>query len=153
MIIKLIISLLLPQLVGGLGALATTPNIPTWYATLDKPFFSPPNWLFAPVWTLLFLLMGIAFYLVWTKKKSLGNSIFKWYWIQLILNFFWSFLFFGLKNPLLGLVEILILWYAILQTIKSFAKVNQLASLMLYPYLFWVSFATFLNAAIFWLNR
>ena len=153
MIIKLAISLLIPQFAGGLGALVTTPNIPTWFATLHKPFFSPPNWLFAPVWTLLFLLMGLSFYLIWLKKKNLGHGIFKWYWVQLILNMFWSFLFFGFQSPFLALLEIFVLWFAIFQTIKSFSKVNQTAGLLLYPYLAWVSFATILNAAIFWLNR
>jgi translocator protein len=150
---RLIASILIAQLAGGLGAIATTPNIPTWYATLNKPFFNPPSWLFGPVWTLLFLLMGIAFYLIWTKKKSPWHPSLRWYWIQLVLNTLWSFLFFGAQNPGLALVEIFFLWFAIYQTIKSFSPINRTASLLLYPYLAWVSFATLLNAAIFYLNH
>lgn len=150
---KLIFSILIAQSAGFLGAIATTSNIPTWYATLNKPFFNPPSWLFGPVWTLLFLLMGIAFYLIWIKKKSPWHPSLSWYWIQLILNTLWSFIFFGAHNPGLALVEIFFLWFAIFKTIKAFSSINQTAAKLLYPYLAWVSFATLLNAAIFWLNR
>jgi tryptophan-rich sensory protein len=142
---KLVVAILIPQIVGGVGALFTTPKIASWYSGLEKPFFSPPNWIFGPVWTLLFLLMGISLYLVWNKKKSLSDKVFKWFWIQLGLNVLWSLLFFGLESPGLALIEILILWLAIRKTMKNF-------SLQL-PYLLWVSFATLLNAGVWWLNR
>lgn len=145
---KLIISILIPQIIGGAGAVFTTPKIASWYITLNKPFFSPPNWVFGPVWTLLFLMMGIALYLIWNKKKSLTDKIFKWFWIQIGLNFVWSIIFFGMENPGLALVEIFILWWAILKNIKSFGKTG----VWLYPYLAWVSFATLLNAGIWYLN-
>lgn len=145
---KLVISILIPQVVGGMGALFTTPKIQSWYFTLNKPFFSPPNWVFGPVWTLLFLMMGIALYIIWNKKKSLGDKIFKWYWIQLFLNFLWSVIFFGLEKPGWALIEILFLWWAIFKTIKSFGKTGR----WLIPYLAWVSFASLLNAGVWWIN-
>jgi len=145
---KLIVSLLIPQIVGGAGALFTTPKIQSWYINLNKPFFSPPNWLFGPVWTLLFLMMGIALYIVWNKKKSLGDKTFKWYWIQLFLNLLWSVIFFGLEMPGIALIEILFLWWAIFKTIKSFGETGK----WLVPYLMWVSFATLLNLGIWYLN-
>jgi len=144
---KLFLSIGLCLGVGFLGSIFTTSSIPTWYATLSKPFFSPPNWVFAPVWTTLYILMGISLYLVWQKRKI--PSVF---WIQLILNFTWSIIFFGLKNPMLAFVNILALWIAIFLTIKSFSKINKLAGQLLYPYITWVSFATLLNLAIVILN-
>ena len=153
MILKLFVSLLIPQLIGGLGALVTTPNISTWYASLNKPFFNPPSWLFGPVWTLLFLAMGIALYQIWTKKKSLLHKSLHWFWAQLLLNLVWSFLFFGLKNPLFSFTEIIFLWFAIYKTIQTFYKINRPSGLILVPYLAWVSFASLLNIAIFWLNK
>ena len=142
---KLIISLAIPQLVGGLGALVTTPKISSWYLGLHKPFFSPPNWVFGPVWSLLFLLMGISLYLVWTKKKKLSSPIFNIFWLQLFLNLLWSVIFFGLEMPLLALFEIVILWAAIWRMKKDFPLQT--------PYLLWVSFATLLNAGVWYLNR
>jgi translocator protein len=121
--------------------------IPTWYAALNKPFFSPPNWIFGPVWTLLYIMMGYSLYLVWVRRKV--PTIF---WIQLFLNFIWSIIFFGMKNPTLALVNIIVLWIAIVLTIKAFSKIDKLASRLLWPYLAWVSFATFLNLAIVLLN-
>lgn len=152
---KLVIAFLLPQLAGLIGALFTTPAIPVWYAGINKPVFSPPNWLFAPVWTTLFILMGIASYLVWNKdgNRTEVHSALKIYLIQLGLNTLWSILFFGLSNPLLALGEILVLWLFICLTIKHFSKISLWAGRLLYPYLLWVSFAAFLNGAIVWLNR
>ncbi|MFA7301427.1 MAG: TspO/MBR family protein [Candidatus Shapirobacteria bacterium] len=138
---RLIVAILIPQIIGGAGAIFTTPKIQGWYVTLNKPFFSPPNWVFGPVWTILFLMMGISLYLRWGKNL-------KWFWIQLFLNFLWSVIFFGMENPGLALAEILILWWAIFKTIKSFDKVG----VWLYPYLAWVSFASLLNAGIWYLN-
>ena len=142
---KLLVSLAIPQIAGGVGAIFTTPKIQSWYLGLNKPFFSPPNWVFGPVWSTLFLLMGISLYLVWTKKKTLTHPVFNWFWIQLVLNVLWSFLFFGLELPLLALIEIVFLWWSIRQMMKKFPY--QL------PYLCWVSFATLLNAAVWYLNR
>ena len=144
---KLILSLGLCLGAGVLGSVFTTSSIPTWYATLNKPVFSPPNWVFAPVWTILYIMMGLSLYLIWTKKKV--PTIF---WIQLILNVAWSIIFFGLKNPTLALIDIVALWTAIFVTIKSFYKINRLAGNLLIPYLLWVTFASILNLAIVILN-
>lgn len=144
---KLILSIGVCLGAGGLGSLFTFSAIPTWYATLNKPFFSPPNWLFGPVWTILYILMGVSLYLVWTKEKV--PSVF---WVQLILNALWSIIFFGLKNPTFGLIDIIALWIAIFLTIKAFYKINKLAGNLLLPYLAWVTFATILNLSIVILN-
>ena len=143
---KLVFSVGICLLAGGVGAIFTTQAIPTWYATLNKPILSPPNWVFAPVWTTLYILMGISLYLVWKKKIP---TIF---WIQLVLNAAWSIIFFGWHNPLLALVDIVALWIAIVLTIKSFYKISKLSAYLLYPYLAWVSFAAILNLAIVFLN-
>jgi tryptophan-rich sensory protein len=142
---KLIVSIIICFGTAALGSAATTPKIQTWYAALNKPFFSPPNWVFGPVWTLLYLLMAIALYQVWVKKKSLTNRVFNWFWIQLFLNSLWSWVFFGWENPGLALVVIGGLWFSIVKTRENFKF--QL------PYLCWVSFASCLNAAVWWLNR
>lgn len=145
---KLFISLLLPQLAGLVGSLFTFSAIPTWYATLNKPSFSPPNWVFGPVWTTLYILMGISLYLVWSKGKR-GVALFKFH---LVINALWSILFFGLRSPILGLITIIILWIMILALIKIFWKIDKTASVLLWPYLAWVSFASVLNLAILLLN-
>jgi translocator protein len=145
---KLIFCLLITQGAGILGGLFTASSVKTWYLTdLIKPSFNPPSWVFAPVWTLLFFLMGISLYLVWNKK----NNLF-WFWLQLILNFFWSVLFFGLHSPTLAFYEIIVLWFAIFMTIIKFKKYHKTASVLLWPYLSWVSFAAFLNYSIMILN-
>lgn len=144
---KLIISLGLCLGAGILGSVFTVSAIPEWYSTLNKPSFSPPNWIFGPVWTILYILMGYSLYLVWTKRKI--PTVF---WIQLILNAAWSIIFFGLKNPILALVDIAVLWIVIVLTIKAFYKINKLAGQLLFPYLAWVSFATILNLSIIFLN-
>lgn len=133
---------------GIIGSFFTVSAIPNWYATLNKPSFSPPNWIFGPVWTVLYIMMGVSLYLIWAKKKI--PAVF---WVQLILNALWSVIFFGLKNPLLAMVNILALWIAIVLTIKSFYKINKLAGNLLIPYILWVSFATFLNYNIWILNK
>lgn len=146
-ILKLLLSVGVCLGAGVLGSVFTTSSIPTWYVTLNKPFFSPPNWIFAPVWTILYILMGISLYLIWIKKKI--PSIF---WVQLVLNVFWSILFFGLKNPGLALVDVVALWLAIYLTIKAFQKISKISAYLLYPYLAWVTFASFLNLMIVLLN-
>jgi len=175
--IKLIISILICEFAGALGSIFTMPAIKSWYFYLEKPSFSPPNWVFAPVWTVLFLLMGISLYLVWTKnwdsKVPVGrpeqkswNPISTKLWIgswkeenaitifvlQLVLNILWSIIFFGLKLPSLAFFEILMLWFAILYTIINFYRISKLAGLLLLPYIFWVTFATILNFAVWRLN-
>jgi len=148
-------SILVCQGAGVLGSVFTAPAIPTWYADLKKPSFNPPDWVFAPVWTTLFLLMGISLYLVWSKEtpgKSKKASVAA-FAIQLALNSLWSFLFFGLHAPLFGLLEIVVLWFFILLTLFLFYRLSRLAAFLLLPYLLWVSFATVLNYALFALNR
>lgn len=137
---------------GVLGSVFTTSAIPAWYATLNKPVFSPPNWIFGPVWTTLYILMGISLYLVWTSKGKLKHNAINLFFIQLGLNVLWSILFFGLKNPALALAEIIALWVTIFLTIKYFYPVSRLAAYLLIPYLLWVSFASILNLAIVLLN-
>ncbi len=155
MVIKLIITLLLCLSAGGVGTLFTNPAIPGWYATLVKPSFSPPNWVFAPAWTLLYILMGVAAALVWQKglQNPLVRTALAVFLIQLILNTLWSFLFFGLRSPFYGLIDILFLWVMILITIAQFLKVSTPAALLMIPYILWVTFATSLNFGIFLLNR
>lgn len=148
-------SILVCQGAGVLGSVFTAPAIPTWYAGLKKPPFNPPDWIFAPVWTTLFLLMGISLYLVWSKE-TLGKSkkaAVAAFAIQLALNSLWSFLFFGLRAPLFGLLEIVVLWLFILLTLLLFYRLSRPAAFLLLPYLVWVSFATALNYALFALNR
>lgn len=147
---KLIISLFLPFLASLIGGIFTANSVSTWYVTLIKPSFNPPSWLFGTIWTILYLLMGISLYLVWVKKYH--KITFMVYGIQLFLNILWSFLFFGLQQPLLAFIEIIILWITILITIIYFYKINKTAAYLLIPYILWVSFAAVLNFAIFILN-
>ncbi|MEA1963547.1 MAG: TspO/MBR family protein [Candidatus Aerophobetes bacterium] len=151
---KLVISVIVCQMAGVIGSAFTAPSIPTWYATLKKPPFTPPNWLFAPVWISLFFLMGISAFLVW--RKGLGSrqvrialTIFV---VQLIFNILWSVVFFGFQSPLGGLIVISVLWVAILLTILKFLKVSRPAGFLLLPYISWVSLAALLNASIFLVN-
>lgn len=141
------------QLAGLIGSIFTFPSIGNWYKYLNKPFFNPPNWIFGPVWTILYLLMGISFYLIWqSKSKKKNNKYFLIFYMQLFLNSLWSAIFFGLHNTLLAFIEIMFLWLAISLTIISFYKISKLAALLLVPYILWVSFASILNFAIFILN-
>ncbi|MGQ9708290.1 MAG: TspO/MBR family protein [bacterium] len=153
-IVKLIISIALPLAAGALGNIATMPAIPTWYQGLNKPAFNPPRWLFGPAWSLLYILMGIALFLVW--RRGFSNPEVKLallvFLIQLVLNVIWSFLFFGLRSPIAGLIEIVILWLAILLTLILFFRVSVPAGVLLLPYLGWVTFASVLNGAIVKLN-
>jgi len=153
-ILKLVASVFLCQIAGFLGSLFTIPAIPTWYATLKKPFFTPPNWIFSPVWISLFILMGISLFFVWQRQ---GHPQFKkaliFFFVQLILNILWSVVFFGLRAPLLGFMDIVFLWMAILFTILNFLKVSKFAGVLLIPYLLWVSFAALLNFSLWIQNR
>ena len=147
---KLIISILLPFLASAIGGLFTASSVSTWYVELTKPSFNPPSWIFGPVWTILYLLMGISLYLVWTKKYN--QKAFTLFGVQLFLNALWTILFFGLKVPLYALIEIVFLWAAILMTIVYFYRINRTSAYLLMPYIIWVSFAAILNFAIFLLN-
>ena len=153
-LIRLIISILICQLAGFLGSLFTTPSIPTWYASLEKPSFNPPNWLFSPVWITLFVLMGISLYLLLEKsfREQKVKKALIFFAIQLVLNVFWSILFFGLKSPLFAFFEIIILWVAISLTIIQSFKISKIASFLLLPYILWVSFAAILNYFLWNLN-
>jgi benzodiazapine receptor len=153
--IRLAGSIVLCMLAGFIGSLLTMPKIPGWYANLEKPSFNPPGWLFGPVWTALYILMGIALFLVWRKGlASRGVRIaLLVFLIQLVLNALWSVAFFGAQSPLAGLVVIIALWAAIVATIALFAPLSRVAVLLLVPYILWVSFAAILNATIYVLNR
>lgn len=149
----LIRSLVLPLVAGGVGSAATYPNL-AWYDTLEKPAFSPPNSVFGPVWTTLYLMMGTAHYLVTTQgaDPAASRTAQILYGLQLGLNTLWSILFFGRRNPFAAFIEILLLWAAIVMTIVAFARISRLAALLLVPYLLWTTFATVLNAAMWRLN-
>lgn len=139
---------------GGIGAIATATSIHDWYISLNKPSFNPPNWVFGPVWSLLFVMMGIAAGLVWNKgfyHKWVQTALYH-FGFQLILNGAWSMLFFGMKNPLWALVDIIALFILILFTIKWFKLVDKRAAYLLVPYACWVAFATILNFEIWRLN-
>jgi len=151
--IKLIVSLILSFSAAAIGNLATIPNIPTWYASLEKPFFNPPNWLFGPVWTLLYILIGISFYLIWTlKTKKSKATVYAIFFSQLALNALWSIVFFGLHSLWGGLIVIMTLLINIGVLIHYFNRLKPLASYLLIPYLAWVSFATCLNLALALMN-
>ena len=153
-IAKIIICVVICLGVGLASGATTASGITEWYAFLNKPFFNPPNWIFAPVWTILYTMMGIAAGLVWDKgldhpgvKGALGI-----FTIQFIFNAMWSVVFFGMRQPLAALFVIVTLWILIVLTIKRFGALNKTSSLLLIPYLLWVSFATVLNFSIWWLN-
>jgi len=139
---------------GLLGSLFTFPSIPTWYATLQKPPFNPPNWVFGPVWTTLYLLMGIAAYLVYREgfdKKEVKAAIYA-FACQLCLNAAWSIAFFGLHSIAGGMATIVLLWLAIALNLVLFYRISRAAGLLLVPYLAWVSFASVLNFSVLLLN-
>lgn len=152
--IKLLISILFCLAVGAVGAISTQSSVDGWYTIINKPSFNPPNWIFAPVWTVLYILMGIAAGLVWHKgfyHKWVQTALYH-FGFQLILNAAWSILFFGMQQPLWALIEILVLFTIILLTIKWFKVVDKRAAYLLIPYACWVAFATLLNFEIWRLN-
>lgn len=153
-VLAFIVAVALPQLAGFLGSVFTVSMIPTWYATLVKPELNPPSWIFGPVWTTLYLLMGIASFLVWNKgwgRKDvrIALGIFA---LQLVLNTLWSIIFFGLHSPAGAFLDLIALWFAIVATIVAFTKVSKAAAWLLLPYILWVSFAGYLNGMIWFLN-
>jgi tryptophan-rich sensory protein len=154
--ITLLACIVLTEAAGIIGSLFTTPAISGWYATLTKPTLAPPNWVFGPVWTILFALMGIALYLVLSKRtttqKTLWCTGIIFFGIQLILNVLWSALFFGTQNPFLAFIELIVLWIVILATTIFFYKISKPSAWLLVPYLLWVAFAGYLNISIWHLN-
>jgi translocator protein len=138
---------------AGIGSFATYPAIPGWYATLNKPSWNPPSWLFGPVWTGLYAMMAVAGWLIWRRLglQAAATKLF-FFGLQLILNALWSVFFFGLHNPALAFTEIILLWLAIAATVLMFWRVRPLAGALLLPYWAWVSFAAFLNLTLWRLN-
>lgn len=153
-VLKLFISILIPLSVGSIAGIFTASSVKDWFLLLNKPSFNPPSWLFGPVWTILYILMGISFYLIWINNKDVAKKriCYVYYWIQLLLNFLWSFLFFFFKNPGLALIDIVVLLTTIVLTTVSFNKISTVAARLLIPYILWVSFATALNFEIWRLN-
>jgi translocator protein len=151
---KLIMSIIICQIAGLIGSVFTVTSIQSWYSTLNQPSFNPPNWIFGPVWTMLYLLMGISLYIVWNRgiKTKFQKQAVMVFGIQLVLNTLWSILFFGVKSPFWAFIEIMILWGAILITIFYFFKISKTAAYLLVPYALWVSFAAILNLAYVLLN-
>lgn len=153
-IYKLIIAVLIPLSVGSLAGYFTASSVNGWYTTLVKPSFNPPNWLFAPVWTSLYIMMGIALFLVWNSgaAEDVKRTAVTLFIVQLVLNFLWSFVFFYAQQPGWALVNIILMWIFIFLTILWFGKISSLSAWLLVPYICWVSFASVLNYAIWKLN-
>ena len=149
---KLSLSILLPLIIGGISGYFTASNIESWYVNLNKPSFNPPNYLFGPVWTTLYILMGISFFLILNSAKANKNRLIAIYLFQLVLNFLWSFIFFKFHALGIAAIEIILLWFSILYMIIMFYKTNKWAALINIPYLLWVSFASVLNISIYLLN-
>ena len=154
-ITKIIIVSAVCLLLGFLSGMSTRDNITLWYPTLIKPVFNPPNWIFAPVWSILYVMMGFSGGLIWDHLESNKNTVtkaLKFFVAQLALNVLWSYLFFQLHNITLALIEIFLLWLMIYETYNQFLKIDKTAGKLLIPYLIWVGFASILNASIWWLN-
>lgn len=151
---KLIVSFIVTFAAAALGSYFTFPSVTTWYASLNKPFFGPPNWIFGPMWTLLYILMAIALYLVWKKEapKPEKTKAMVLYAMQLTLNALWSVIFFGMREPAIALAEIVMLELTIILTARSFSKISTASGRLLLPYIAWVGFATVLNLSIVVLN-
>lgn len=151
-IIKLITSIFICLGAGFIGSFANSNSLTSWYAGLEKPNFNPPNWIFAPVWTFLFILMGVSFFLVWNKKQDGKTKAFIIFFTHLFLNILWSYLFFWFQNPSLAFVEIIIFWFSIIATAFYFYRISKISGLLFLPYILWVSFASILNFYIVKLN-
>lgn len=153
-ILKLLVSIILPLGLGAIAGMFTAQSVPEWYASLNRPSFNPPNWIFGPVWTTLYLLMGVSLFLIWkedaSKERNVAIVVFL---VQLLLNFGWSFIFFYFNRIGLALVEIILLWINIVLMLVLFYRIRPLAAYLNIPYLLWVSFASVLNAAYYFLNR
>ena len=153
--LKLIIAIAIPLIVGGTSGFFTATGVESWYQTIARPTWNPPGWIFGPVWTTLYVMMGISLFLVWKEDTSveLKKIAIALFTVQLVLNFFWSFIFFNQHQIGWALVEIIAMWVFILLTIFAFAQVNKAAAWLLVPYISWVSFATILNYTIWQLNK
>jgi len=152
--LKFLISVLLPLGLGAIAGMFTSQAVPEWYATLNRPSFNPPNWIFGPVWTALYILMGISFFLIWKQDVSKErNRAILVYLLQLLLNFAWSLIFFYFNLIGLAFVEIILLWISIVMMLVVFYKIKPIASYINIPYFLWVTFATVLNASYYFLNR
>lgn len=150
---KLSLLILIPLAVGAISGFFTAQSVESWYRALNKPSWNPPNYLFGPVWTVLYVLMGYSSYRIFAEPASeYRTKALRIYFVQLFLNFCWSFLFFYFEKPGLALIEIIILWLCILFMIIRFYRVDRIAAFLNIPYILWVSFATALNAAIYLLN-
>ncbi len=154
-IFKLVIAIAIPLIVGSTSGFFTITGVESWYQTIQKPSWNPPSWIFGPVWTSLYIMMGIALFLIWKSPLSsdIKRTAILLFAIQLVLNFFWSFIFFYQHQIGWALVEIIALWLLILLTIFAFAKINTTAAWLLVPYISWVSFASILNFTIWKLNN
>ncbi|WP_395066814.1 TspO/MBR family protein [Flavobacterium sp.] len=155
-ILRIAVVVMTCLVIGYFSGMVTRESITTWYPTLIKPVFNPPNWIFAPVWTVLYIMIGVAGGMVWNRLELDPEKVkkaFLFFVIQLALNALWSYLFFGFHNPLLALIEIVLLWLIIFETYTQFKKIDKVAGMLFIPYLAWVSFAMILNGSIWWLNR
>jgi len=152
---RFIVSILIPLVIGSVGSIGTISEIPTWYSALSKPSWAPPNWLFGPVWTTLYILMGIALFLVW--REGLNRSDVRFailiFAVQLVLNLLWSIVFFTYHSLFGSFIVIMLLWIAILANIIAFSIISRTAGLLLVPYIVWVSIASYLNYSVYLLNH
>jgi translocator protein len=152
-ILALIVCFIIPLVFGGISGLLTADNIPSWYAFLNKPAFNPPDYLFGPVWTGLYLLMGLSLFLIWRSSPGVRrNQALVIFGAQLVLNFSWTFIFFHFRQPGWAFFEIVLVWIAVLAMILFFYRISKTAALLQIPYILWVSFASVLNGMIWWLN-
>jgi benzodiazapine receptor len=153
-IIKLVVSIVVCQLAGVIGSIFTVSNITSWYIDLNKPILNPPSWVFGPVWITLYFLMGIALFFVWNKglDSPFNRNAFILFIVQLVFNAMWSIVFFGMHQLLISVFVIVILWLLIFVNIVQFGKISKPAAYLLLPYILWVSFASYLNIAIYILN-
>lgn len=151
--VKIIVCVLLCTGLGFLSGLVTSGQINDWYSSIQKPSWNPPNWIFGPVWTTLYILMGIAAALIWHSGHQKKNMALRYFVFQFFLNLLWSFIFFGLHQPGAAFAEIILLLVMIALTVTSFFSIHKTAGLLLLPYILWVSFATVLNGTIWWLNK
>ena len=153
-VIKCAVAILIPLIVGGISGFFTTQSVQGWYATVNKPWFNPPNWIFGPVWTTLYIMMGVAFFLIWKSEADidLKKQAMLFYFVQLALNFCWSLIFFYAQQPGWAFLEIIAMGCMIIVTIIWFGKISSTAAWLLVPYISWVSFAAILNYSIWRLN-
>lgn len=154
-VIKFLVCIIASFAAGGIGSLFTFKAIPTWYAGLKKPRYTPPNWVFGPVWTTLYVLMAISVFLVWQEGLTTGYTVlaFILFWLQLSINALWSVIFFGFRLKGGGVITIIVLWFLILATIVASFPVSSWAGVLLIPYIAWVSIAVYLNIGVWWLNK